>query len=65
MFDRRPVKVIPHFFSENAGMKLMYATLLAASRNWRGARMDPFIAREIDKLWNKVFKKARQEMWAA
>ena len=63
--NRRRVKVIPHFFSENAGMKLMYATLLAASRNWRGARMDPFIAREIDKLWNKVFKKARQEMWAA
>ena len=63
--NRRRVKVIPHFFSENAGMKLMYATLLAASRNWRGARMDPFIAREIDKVWNKVFKKARQEMWAA
>jgi len=63
--NRRRVKVIPHFFSENAGMKLIYATILAASRNWRGARMDPFIAREIDKLWNKVFKKARQEMWAA
>jgi len=63
--NRRRVKVIPHFFSENAGMKLIYATILAASRNWRGARMDRFIDGEIDKLWKKVFKKARQEMWAA
>ena len=63
--NRRRVKVIPHFFSENAGMKLMYATILAASRKWRGVRMDPFIAREIDQLWKQVFKKARQEMWAA
>ena len=59
------MKVIPHFFTEKAGMKLVYATILAATKKWRDVRMDPFIDREIDKLWNKVFKKARQEMWAA
>ena len=36
--NRRRVKVIPHFFAEKAGMKLVYATMLAASAKWRGVK---------------------------
>ena len=36
----RRVKVIPHFFAEKAGMKLVYATMLAASAKWRGGEDD-------------------------
>lgn len=34
--NRRRTKVIPHFFQEGAAMKLIYATLVAASKKWRG-----------------------------
>ena len=32
--NRRRVKVIPRFFTEKVEIKLVYATLLAAPRNW-------------------------------
>ena len=53
LFDenRRRVKVIPHFFVEKAGMKLVYATMLAASAKWRGVKMTPLISRQVDELW--------------
>jgi putative transposase len=63
--NRRRVKVIPHFFSEQAGMKLIYATLLAASKKWRGMTMDPFTHQAIDDLWQDVFGKSRKDTWAA
>jgi len=63
--NRRRVKVIPHFFAEKAGMKLVYATLLATSKKWRGVRMDPFIQKQIDEVWQQVFEKSRKEIWAA
>ena len=63
--NRRRVKVIPHFFAEKAGMKLIYASLLAASQKWRGVRMDPFIARALDDLWEQVFGQTRKVTWAA
>lgn len=63
--NRRRVKVIPHFFAEGAGMKLVYASLVAASQKWRGVRMDPFIARAIDEIWEEVFGQPRKETWAA
>ena len=63
--NRRRVKVIPHFFAERAGMKLVYATMLAASRRWHGVQMNPSINRAIDQLWKKVFNKTREELWAA
>jgi transposase-like protein len=49
--NRRRIKVMPHFFAEKAGMKLVYATLLATSQKWRGGRMDPFIQKQIDEVW--------------
>lgn len=48
--NRRRVKVIPHFFAERAGMKLVYATMLAASCRWHGVQMNPLINRAIDQL---------------
>lgn len=63
--NRRRVKVIPHFFDEKAGMKLVYATLLASSKKWRGVRMTPLISKMIDDLWKEVFGESRLETWAA
>ncbi len=63
--NRRRVKVIPHFFKESAGMKLIYATMLAASKKWRGVKMDAIINKRIDEAWKEVFGELRQETWAA
>ena len=59
------MKVIPHFFAEKAGMKLVYATILAASAKWRGVKMIPLISRQIDELWQQVFGQSRVKSWAA
>ena len=37
---KRRTKVIPHFFTEEAAMKLSFAVLLAVANKWRGVRMD-------------------------
>jgi transposase-like protein len=63
--SRRRLKVIPHFFTETAGMKLVYATLLAASRRWRGVSINTIIDRDLDKLWVAVFGKTRDRPRAA
>ncbi len=63
--NRRRVKVIPHVFAEKAGMKLVYVTLPATSKKWRGVRMDPFIRKQIDEVWQQIFEKSRKETWAA
>jgi transposase-like protein len=72
--NRRRVKVIPHFFAEKAGMKLVYATLLATANlsacdaqagKWRGVRMDVFIQKQIDEVWQAIFEKSRKDIWAA
>jgi len=63
--NRRRVKVIPHFFAEKAGMKLVYATLLATSKKWRGVQMNPFIQKQIDEVWPTSFAKSRKDTWAA
>ena len=59
------MKVIPHFFAEKTGMKLVYATLLATAKKWRGVRMDVFIQKQIDEVWQAIFEKSRKETWAA
>ena len=63
--SRRRVKVIPHFFDEKAGIKLVYATLVAASQNWRGVTMTPEISQAIDQLWEEIYPLSRDETWAA
>ncbi|MEW6300714.1 MAG: transposase [Thermodesulfobacteriota bacterium] len=47
---RRRTTVIPRFPPERAGLKLAYATLLTASKTWRGVRMTPQLLREIDPV---------------
>lgn len=52
--NRRRTKVIPHFFTEKAALKLSYAVLLAVSNKWRGLRMDAFTSRQVEELRGKV-----------
>ncbi len=63
--SRRRVKVIPHFFTEKAGIKLVYATLVAASQNWRGVTVTTESAQTIDQLWEEIYSQSRIETWAA
>lgn len=62
---KRRTKVIPHFFTEKAAMKLSYATLLATANKWRGVNMDAFTARRLEELRREVFPETRKEMSAA
>ena len=52
---KRRTKVIPHFFTEKAALKLTYAVLLAVANKWRGVRMDAFTARQVEELRKKTF----------
>lgn len=47
---RRRTKVIPRFPGERSCLTLLYATLLTASRTWRGIVITPRILRTLDKL---------------
>jgi transposase-like protein len=58
---KRRTKVIPHFFTEKAAMKLAYATLLAVANKWRGINMDAFTARRLEELRREVFPETRKE----
>ena len=44
---KRRTKVIPHFFTEQAAIKLSFAVLLATASKWRGVRMDVFTIRRM------------------
>ena len=48
--SRRRTKVIPRFPTERSCLTLMYATLITASRTWRGIPMTPKILRALDTL---------------
>jgi transposase-like protein len=62
---KRRTKVIPHFFSEKAALKLSYATMLAVSNKWRGITMDAFTTSMIDELRKEVFPDSKKEKPAA
>ena len=47
---KRRTRVIPRFPTERSGLKLLYATLLTASKTWRGVKMTPALLREIDAV---------------
>jgi putative transposase len=57
---RRRTKVIPRFPTEGAGLRLLYATLITASRSWKGVRMPPDIWFEIELLRREAFGKPNQ-----
>ncbi|HSB77588.1 MAG TPA: IS256 family transposase [Candidatus Methylomirabilis sp.] len=48
--SRRRTKVIPRFPTERSCLALMYATLITASRTWRGIPVTAKILRALDKL---------------
>lgn len=55
--NRRRTKVIPHFFEESAAMKLIYATLVAASTKWRGVEIDTSLYALLSSLRENVLPK--------
>jgi len=48
--SRRRTKVIPRFPTERSCLSLLYATLITASKRWRGVRMTPGILRTLETL---------------
>jgi putative transposase len=62
---KRRTKVIPHFFTEKAAMKLGYATLLAVTKKWRGLTVDAFTQSRLEELRREVFTEMRKEKSAA
>ncbi len=62
--NRRRTKVIPHFFQEAAAMKLIYATLVAASRKWRGVELTTVMYRELARLREEVLPKEEWQLKA-
>ena len=62
---KRRTKVIPHFFTEEAAMKLSFAVLLAVANKWRGVRMDVFAARKVEELRNELLPQGTSKESAA
>jgi putative transposase len=58
---RRRTKVIPRFPTERSCLTLLYASLLAASKHWRGIPMTPSILRQLDQLRTAITPTARGE----
>jgi hypothetical protein len=48
---------MPPFFQEGAAMKLIYATLVAASQKWRGVEITTVMYRELTTLREEVLPK--------
>lgn len=51
---RRRTKVIPRFPTERSCLSLLFATLITASRTWRGVTMTPAIIRKLDQLRSQM-----------
>ena len=64
-FQESRTQVIPHFFTEQAAIKLSFAVLLATASKWRGVRMDVFTIRRIEELRNEFLPKSTSEEPAA
>jgi len=62
---KRRTKVIPHFFTEKAALKLSYATLLAVSNKWRGLKIDAFTDSRLRQLVAEIQPEVKKEMPAA
>ena len=59
---KRRTKVIPRFPTESACLRLLYATLITASRSWKGVRMPPDIWFEIELLRREAFGEPSQKL---
>jgi transposase-like protein len=63
--NKRRTKVIPHFFTDKAALKLTYAVLLAVANKWRGVRMDVFTARQVEEFRKKTLIDSVEKQSAA
>ncbi len=59
---RRRTKVIPRFPSEESCLRLVYASLITASKGWRGVKMTPDIWWELETLRQQAFGSQKQEI---
>lgn len=48
--ERRRTKIVPRFFDEHSGMKLVYAVLARASERWQRVRMTPLEVKQLALL---------------
>jgi len=58
---RRRTKVIPRFPTERSCLSLLYASLIAASKHWRGIPMTAKITRELQHLRTAVAAPTKSE----
>lgn len=58
---RRRTKVIPRFPTERSCLSLLYASLIAASRHWRGIPMTAAALRQLQQLRAAIAAPTREE----
>lgn len=56
---KRRTKVIPRFPTEASGLRLAYASLITASRRWKGVKMTPDIWWELEVLRREAFGESK------
>ncbi len=59
---RRRTKVIPRFPTEASGLRLLYASLITASRSWKGVKMTPDIWWELEVLRQQALREPKQQI---
>ena len=59
--SRRRTKVIPRFPTERSCLTLLYASLIAASKHWRGIPMTAAILRQLQQLRASVAAPTKEE----
>lgn len=58
--ERRRTKVIPHAFGERAVLKLMFASLLRASKTWQRVVINEFELRQLKDLRSELDEEFKQ-----
>lgn len=58
---RRRTKVIPRFPTERSCLSLLYASLIAASKHWRGMRMTAVTLRQLQQLRATIAVPTKEE----
>ena len=58
---RRRTKVIPRFPTERSCLTLLYASLVAAAKLWRGIPMNPTILRQLAQLRSATTPAVKEE----
>lgn len=59
--ERRRVRAVGHLFGERAVLKLMYGALIRVSEKWRGIGIADFEKRQLERLWEQLVKKQKEE----